>query len=381
MNGLQWLPLFGLLLTQSVPEDAVHEFRFDQEEGTPLAQFIAEVNELTDQPFLVRGEDLEGAVLPNGEPYQVARSDVLDFFEERLESVGFRLVSVGAIQCVWPASLAAGWNTYVPSNRLTQHRRRGQVVTILLPLKGLQVDDIRAECGAALRPFGDEPIVALVGPAGSICEIAEGIRRRQGLGPLVRETGPLPGTPEETKTEGLNIQFDEVVGTQLADFVDMGRQLLGREIRLLDESLGDRRIRIVGAVRTTPAEFRKLFESILMAIGVVVFDSERSLLLCDLEEAPREFTQRRLRALIPTVPPSELEQYQQRFVPVRTVIELSRLDGPTTVEFLRWWTRDNGLEGVRQEAGSNQLTLTGFGFKVWRNARIVRELERLAADH
>ncbi len=185
---------------------------------------------------------------------------------------------------------------------------------------------------------------------------------------------------EFTEDNYFSIQFDEMEGEKLEDFIDLARNILHQPIKYNPAEVGDVRIRILGPQRVHPDDFYKYFQAVLKAYEFIVvnYGPEGSSFLSIQRVTaggPRGGGFSAARSGAPVVPVERLDEFRDNPATlVTTSIPLKYIPARETMSTFSTMF-DQQLEQVRNVENSNSLVITAFGSNVWYAYQLIQLID------
>ncbi|MBI4880471.1 MAG: hypothetical protein HY812_12550 [Planctomycetes bacterium] len=190
--------------------------------------------------------------------------------------------------------------------------------------------------------------------------------------------------------EQIKVQFDEVEGTPLCDFIFLCQEITGVQLTYSHAEILDVRLRLIGA-RTLPRQkFWTYFQSVLKAHGFLLVPYGEAQPGAPLSGPGAGFYAVRAlappmgrpdcpwRGQAPFVPAAQLESMKDDCaIVVTTTFQLEHADTPGAGErvfnMLQAYFMQPATESVRA-GGENTLVVTGCADMLWRMSRLIEAL-------
>jgi len=188
---------------------------------------------------------------------------------------------------------------------------------------------------------------------------------------LVLGLASVPAWSQDIEVSGDSyvLQFDEVEGERLEDFIHLAKSLLGRPIKYNAAELADTRIRIVGPQTVRRDLFFQYFQAVLKSYDFIVteYGPQDGNFLSVTKVIPggggrgASF----LKTQAPVVDYRDLEDYRDNPATlITTSIPLQYIEARNAMSALSSYF-DNFIETIRNVENANNLIVTGFGTTVW----------------
>lgn len=180
----------------------------------------------------------------------------------------------------------------------------------------------------------------------------------------------------DAATDELTIQFDEVEGTPLDDFIKLGEQLLGVQMTFESADTKDIRLRILGPRKIKKDQFWSYFQAVIKSKDFVVVPyGSPSVPGRPGGDGAGYFAIRRstggvggatkpgfIRSRAPVVTPAQLTMFKNDTgLVLTTAFQLEHVNAQEMVNMLQTYFSDPMVESVRAVADSNSLVATGYG--------------------
>lgn len=165
------------------------------------------------------------------------------------------------------------------------------------------------------------------------------------------------------------LQFDEVEGEKLADFIHLAKSLLGRPIKYIPQEVADTRIWIVGPQTVPRTKFFEYFQAVLKSYDFIVTEygprDGNFLAITKVVPGGGGRGASLFKTQAPVVDYRDLDQYRDNPATlITTSIPLQHLEARNAMSALSSYF-DNFIETIRNVENANNLIVTGFGTTVW----------------
>ena len=175
------------------------------------------------------------------------------------------------------------------------------------------------------------------------------------------------------------LQFDEVNGEKLEDFIDLAQKILQRPIKYSRAELGDTRIQIIGPQKVAIDDFYKYFQAVLKAYDFIVVNygpqGSDFLSVQKLGGAGPRGGVGGIKPNAVVIDVSEIAFYKDDpGVLLTTSVPLKYVDARTAnTTFATMF--DQQIEQVRAVENSNSIVFTAFGTTLWGAYQLVQLID------
>ncbi len=178
----------------------------------------------------------------------------------------------------------------------------------------------------------------------------------------------------------IKIQFDEVDGTLVPDFLKLMEIQLGRQVTYEPRDVEDRRLLVLGAQELPRRDFRAYAETLLLTQDLIVVEYGPVLAVRVSTGGRHSAKPGYAKGIAPFVPRDELmADWKGRRQIVTTVLTVRSLHPGEVTNMLQTYFTDPMLESCRSVDNARSLVLTGHAETLRQVARLVDELDRAAA--
>ncbi len=206
-----------------------------------------------------------------------------------------------------------------------------------------------------------------------------------------------PGYAQNVSTEGdsLIIQFDEVDGTPLDDFIKYCELQTGLLLNYAGADTKDTKLKFLGRKKIKKEDFWSFFQAVLKSYDFVVVPYGNISAPGRALEGPDTgyFAIRKssggqtarpgyIKTQAPVVSPSELDQFKyDPGIVLTTSFALKYVNAQEATNTLQAYFTDPALESVRAVTNSNTLVMTGFAQTLAQIQRLIELLDTQPAEY
>ncbi len=205
------------------------------------------------------------------------------------------------------------------------------------------------------------------------------------------------GRAQQVTSEGgiLTIQFDEVEGTPLDDFIKYCELRTGLMLNYAAADTKDTKLKFLGRKRIKEADFWSFFQAVLKSYDFVVVPYGNIAAPGRTLEGPDTgyFAIRKssggntarpgyIKTQAPVVSPAELDQFKyDPGIVLTTSFALKYVNAQEATNTLQAYFTDPQLESVRAVTNSNTLVMTGFAQTLAQIQRLIELLDTQPAEY
>ncbi len=194
---------------------------------------------------------------------------------------------------------------------------------------------------------------------------------------IIALVSPLARAQESAGNEGtIVVQFDEVEGTPVDDFLKLAQLELGKQILYTPAMTRDLRLFGVGPIEVARSDFRRFVEATLYSQNCLLVPNGDALLLYRSGHLNSGF----LKSRAALVPLEKLAEYEGRYVVITTTIPLEHVNAQEATSLLQTYFTDPMIESARALSRPNSIVVTGLPHTIAHAAAIIAAVDQSSSE-